>query len=624
MPTATIAGSISGGAGTNTLDYSAYTSPLTWNLGSANAGAVAGVGFTSVGNLIGSAGDNKFVFANGATITGSITGGSGANTLNYSAYTAPVTMNLGANTATGTGGASGVRSFIGGTNANTLVGPTADSTWNLTGLNSGTVAGVSFTNVQNLTGAANNKDTFILHPAGQVSGTIDGGAGGYDKVVFDLGSGNLVTYAPTGSQSGTVTQGGRTFTFAGMEPIQLYSSNFSDAKNVTITGDPLGADTLSLTYFSANLVEFSGAGENIAFPIPLNSLTIGMSALGNNNLTIGSATPLVLPGSLTITSGLGDNKVVLAGALTLGGGLYIPAVTGKEEVTLNAALTVLAGGLTIDSHLGLNQTVQVNAPANIQGDVLILGSALADTVTLNAPLNVSGGNVTIESTVTALDKQFGSDTVTLDGNVYTHGGAINVDAATINVGQNGQNGPVTVSTRNLELNNPTTFVGNSGAIHFDSKTITMRCTDTQLLANADANGTYKPGDVTLSVFVYDPSGALPIDVLPSPNPGISVLKGAQIFGGQITMTAHKQSEAQLLQFSLLSLQSKSATITITDATIDGSTGVAIQANAEDASGQNRACSSRTTRLSPMPCTMYRRRRSSWARFPFRNAVPARS
>src|SRR5205823_4307903 len=106
-------------------------------------------------------------------------------------------------------------------------------------------------------------------------------------------------------------------------------------------------------------------------------------------------------------------------------------------------------------------TIGLNAAASIHGDVSILGSVLADTVTLSAPLNVVGGDVTIECTVTAVDKQLGLDTVTLTGGVNTNGGDFNVDAATINVGQ------ATLSTKQLDPQQPTNFVGSSGAINFD-------------------------------------------------------------------------------------------------------------------------------------------------------------
>ena len=612
-----VAGIIAGGGGANTLNYSAYTSPVTvnlaastatgtggfsgiqtitggqasdtlvgpatdttWKLSGGNAGTVPGFVFSGFENLTGGAGNDTFVFANGANESGSIVGGGGADTLDYSAYTTPVTVNLGAKTATGTGGASGFTNLIGGSGNNTLVGPTSDSTWNLTGTNSGTVSGVTFTSFENLTGAASNADTFILFPGGDQSGSIDGGAAGSDKLVFDDGQGNRVTFAPTGSPTGTVvSQAGTTYTYAGMDPISFNQSNFSDPNNVTVTGNPILGNNLSLTYFTAALVEISqgGGGQSIAFPIPANSLTINIGDVGSNTLTIGSATALVLPGSLTINAGFPTNSVVLAGALTLGDGLSIDTVAGATTVTLNAALTVLSGGLTIDNHLGLTQTVQLNAPARIQGNVSILGSVLADTVTLGAPLDVLGGNLTIECNVTAVDKQLGLDTVTFKSTVNTHGGDVSVDAATINVGP-----AAVLSTRDLDPNNSTVYVGDSGAIDFDSQTITIGA-GAQLLANADAAGSFQPGDVTLNVSVFDPSGALPVDALPSTNPGISLLNGSEILGGQITLSAEKTSQTQLLAVSLLSLQNKTAAISIAGATIDG-TGISIQANAQDANG----------------------------------------
>ena len=74
------------------------------------------------------------------------------NTLNYSAYRSslPVTVNLTANTATGTGGISGIESVVGGQGSDTLVGPAAGSTWNLAGANAGTVAGVSLHELREL------------------------------------------------------------------------------------------------------------------------------------------------------------------------------------------------------------------------------------------------------------------------------------------------------------------------------------------------------------------------------------------------------------------------------------------------------------------------------------------
>jgi hypothetical protein len=63
----------------------------------------------------------------------------------------------------------------GGTN--TLIGPDAAATWNITNTNAGTIAGVAtFTNVQNLAGGSAN-DTFKLSNGKGVAGVINGGGG---------------------------------------------------------------------------------------------------------------------------------------------------------------------------------------------------------------------------------------------------------------------------------------------------------------------------------------------------------------------------------------------------------------------------------------------------------------
>ena len=72
--------------------------------------------------------------------------------------------------------------FDGGLGTDTLFGPVADTTWDVTGPDAGTVAGVDFVSVENLTGAADNQDTFVLATGGSVSGLVDGGDGGFDTL----------------------------------------------------------------------------------------------------------------------------------------------------------------------------------------------------------------------------------------------------------------------------------------------------------------------------------------------------------------------------------------------------------------------------------------------------------
>src|SRR6185369_15602662 len=104
---------------------------------------------------------------------------------------------------------SGVSSITGGGDADTLVGPSADTTWTISGSDAGQVSGVSFNGFENLTGAANNNDTFVVAPGGTLSGSIAGGAGGFDTLRIDGQRGAVSTGAASAS-SGTVAVDGTT------------------------------------------------------------------------------------------------------------------------------------------------------------------------------------------------------------------------------------------------------------------------------------------------------------------------------------------------------------------------------------------------------------------------------
>jgi autotransporter-associated beta strand protein len=71
----------------------------------------------------------------------------------------------------------------GGGGVNTLVGPDAANTWNITDATKGRLGSVAFANVQNLVGGHVN-DTFMFQTAGSVGGTLDGGVGGVNTLDY--------------------------------------------------------------------------------------------------------------------------------------------------------------------------------------------------------------------------------------------------------------------------------------------------------------------------------------------------------------------------------------------------------------------------------------------------------
>jgi hypothetical protein len=94
----------------------------TWNITSQNAGTlsssvIAGtVMFTGVPDLHGGNGADTFVFADGAGVDIGIDGGGGTNTLDYSAYSTTVLVDLQTGSATGVGaGIANIQNVAGGT-----------------------------------------------------------------------------------------------------------------------------------------------------------------------------------------------------------------------------------------------------------------------------------------------------------------------------------------------------------------------------------------------------------------------------------------------------------------------------------------------------------------------------
>jgi hypothetical protein len=95
-----------------------------WAISGQNAGTLDGrVTFSSVQSLTGGADVDAFVIGAGAKVTGMVTGGGGSDWLDYSAYQTPVAVNVVTGKATGIGGGiSNIQNVHGGQGGNTLTG----------------------------------------------------------------------------------------------------------------------------------------------------------------------------------------------------------------------------------------------------------------------------------------------------------------------------------------------------------------------------------------------------------------------------------------------------------------------------------------------------------------------
>ncbi len=229
-----------GGSGTNTLV--GPITPTGFNITGINAGTLTGgvnASFSNFQNLTGGSGGEAFIFADGAGVDGSIGNNNGAaSTLDYSAYSTPVAVDLSANSATGVGGSvTGIVTLRGGTSDDSLTGNaaggtifvaspgndtltglgagnslynadangTADSTWSVTAQNSGTLSSVdgttTFSGMQNLTGGGTGAATFILADGTGVDGAIQG-SGGANALDYTAYTGDVYVNLQEGIATG--------------------------------------------------------------------------------------------------------------------------------------------------------------------------------------------------------------------------------------------------------------------------------------------------------------------------------------------------------------------------------------------------------------------------------------
>jgi hypothetical protein len=353
-----------GNSGANTLI--GPNTNNTWNLASSNAGFVGNLSFTSVQNLTGGTGNDTFHFAAGAALTGTINGGVGFDTLDYSAYATGVTVNLRTGTATGTGGVTAVQNVTGtpfndsitGDNAgdvialgggtdvvnggtgndtfilgatqatgttvagnggtDTLVGATITNIWTLTGARAGNVnSKVTFSGIANLVGGTAN-DSFKFKPGGSVPGTVNGG-GGTDTLDF---SADTATAVSVNLQTATAT----------------FTGGFSNITNV------VGDTATTLTGPNTNNVwTITGADAgNVNGTFAFSKVLHLAGGTGNDNFTFTASTSK----EITIAGGGGSDTLTSANitntwTISSAGG-------GKLNTTAFSGITNLVGGSGLD------------------------------------------------------------------------------------------------------------------------------------------------------------------------------------------------------------------------------------------------------------------------------------
>ena len=287
--------SFNGAGGSNTLVSADQTTD--WLINGLNSGSLlsGAVSFSNVENLTGNAGADTFTFQDGGQLTGTLSGGDGTDHIDFSAVTSAVTVDLQTSSASGVNLFHTIENLSGDDTQDTISGLSAGTTYLINGVNQGSVSGIDFDGFNHLAGSIGS-DTFQFSGSGQITGSIDGLGGGdildYSASTFSLDLALSATGATdgfTGSEASTVAdfdnidtiQGSsNTDALAGTNAAAVWSLdgtnqytasntlNFSDFENLTGGTDVdefniSGSQSLNLSGNSGNDVFAFADGANL-------------------------------------------------------------------------------------------------------------------------------------------------------------------------------------------------------------------------------------------------------------------------------------------------------------------------------------------------------------------------
>ena len=279
----------------------------------------------------------------------------------------------------------------------TLLGPEIASTWEITGANAGTLNGqISFNGVENLAGSVDNQDTFVFTPDGSLSGTVDGGAAGFDTLVLDGGSFETVSFIALGAGSGEVWRDADAIRYSGLEPI--VDNTDSANRVISLTND---ADT-DATLSAASATELALTGStfaSITFPVPTQSLTIdglaGTDVVTIESIDLGSANLVVLAESIFVSSGA---EVKTDGNVTLTAVAENTLAGSSSPSPLDVTAQILVeGNVNVGGSLTLEATVNNTVDLDASGASLAIESGSNASAQIGSGANVKAGNLTVSA-----------------------------------------------------------------------------------------------------------------------------------------------------------------------------------------------------------------------------------
>ncbi len=350
-------GTLTGGTGNDTFNFTTVNGSLSGNL---NTGAgTNAINFT----------DNTFVIGGGVNggnlVAGTVTGG-GTDTLNYTTQAEAIALDLNAFTITGVGSTfTSIETFNSGSaTTDSITGSNTATIFNINTANAGTTTGgsvIAFSSFEAITGGSSG-DTFNFADAGSLTGALSGG-GGTDTLVGDT-NGNAFTI--TGNNTGTLT--GKT-------------SGWSAIENLT---GGTGVDTFAFNDGAIALsgnIDSAGGSDTLDLSARTTGVTVSLTSAGAITGS-GLAANITNTENFTGTTAMDTVNVqaLAATTRTLNAGAPATDVLNFDAQNVATSFTTT----TIGS--GGNQITYSNFEvmnfSNLTGLTTLTGTAAADTLTL--------------------------------------------------------------------------------------------------------------------------------------------------------------------------------------------------------------------------------------------------
>jgi hypothetical protein len=395
--------------------------------------------FTSIENLRGRSGTDRFTFNESGSIGGSLDGGDGSDLVDYSSLTSGITIDL------GNGSFNNIETLIGGNGPDTLIGPDANTDWNVLSAGAGTVARINFSSIENLTGG-DADDTFNLDSNSNVLGAINGGAGENRLLLRLSDAADVVSLsAPTVTSNGVETkyyniQTLELFTLGGQDNITVSptATGFLESINI-VSGDADDRITVNLLAGVDTEIRIDGGAPSASDVVTVNG-TNDSDTIDVNGTVVSSgltSISLVAVENLVINGGDAEDMISLTGT-SVAGSIQLNGNGGDDRFKIAypmsaGSLQVDGGGSSADA-LAIDWTNQNDEITVHSSTVYTTGQTMVQyTGVANLILNTFGGedNVVVAQTQTgSTELNTGEDQDTII--VEQTSGGLEIDAGRAN------------------------------------------------------------------------------------------------------------------------------------------------------------------------------------------------